>query len=380
MAIDDFYQSWPDGSHRRLLQKVREMVPAMRAHAGALDHGPTFPTAEFDQLRAIGALSAAVPRRLGGLGLGVEADGALALAEVLRLLGCGNLAVGRIFEGHVNALKLIALYGGEAQLETAANDTRKGYLFAIWNTEALDGVRIVSGSPAMLMGRKTFCSAAGYATRGLITAKDQNGMRMLVIPLEGEARISETGCPPHGMRAAITGSITFDGLPVLPDYLIGQPEDYMREPTFSAGAWRAIAVTLGGLEALVEAAREQLIARGRHADTHQIVRMGRAFIARETARLWVRRAALIAETGEEAPAGVTAYVNLARIAVETVVLETIQLVQRSLGLAAFLPPNPVERLMRDLATYLRQPAPDEALTEASSWLFDHDHLEGQWGK
>ena len=105
--------------------------------------------------------------------------------------------------------------------------------------------------------------------------------------------------------------------------------------------------------------------------------MGRAFIARETARLWVRQAALIAETGEEAPGGVTAYVNLARIAVETVVLETIQLVQRSLGLAAFLPPNPVERLMRDLATYLCQPAPDEALTEASSWLFDHDHLEAR---
>ena len=217
MIIDDFYRSCLDGTHRRLLQKVRAMVPTMRAHAGELDRGPMFPTAEFDQLRAVGALSAVVPRRLGGLGLGLEADGALALAEVLRLLGCGNLAVGRIFEGHVNALKLIALYGSEGQLETAADDTRKGHLFAIWNTEALDGVRIVSGSPPTLMGRKTFCSAAGYATRGLITAKDQTGMRMLVIPLEGESRVSETGCPPHGMRAAITGSITFDRLPVVPD-------------------------------------------------------------------------------------------------------------------------------------------------------------------
>ncbi len=40
----------------------------------------------------------------------------------------------------------------------------------------------------------------------------------------------------------------------------------------------------------------------------------------------------------------------------------ITLAQRSIGLAGFLESHPLERLMRDLATYLRQPAPDFALT------------------
>ena len=40
----------------------------------------------------------------------------------------------------------------------------------------------------------------------------------------------------------------------------------------------------------------------------------------------------------------------------------IALAQRSVGLAGFLEAHPLERLMRDLATYLRQPAPDAALT------------------
>jgi hypothetical protein len=40
-------------------------------------------------------------------------------------------------------------------------------------------------------------------------------------------------------------------------------------------------------------------------------------------------------------------------------------VQRSLGLAGFLSDNPIEILTRDLATYLRQPAGDEVLTEAA---------------
>ena len=53
----------------------------------------------------------------------------------------------------------------------------------------------------------------------------------------------------------------------------------------------------------------------------------------------------------------------------------MNLVQRSLGLSALLEPNPVERLIRDLGTYLRQPAPDEALTEAAAWFMQKERYE-----
>lgn len=42
-------------------------------------------------------------------------------------------------------------------------------------------------------------------------------------------------------------------------------------------------------------------------------------------------------------------------------LDIIRLVQRSLGLTAFRAGTLTELLLRDLATYLRQPAPDIAL-------------------
>jgi hypothetical protein len=42
--------------------------------------------------------------------------------------------------------------------------------------------------------------------------------------------------------------------------------------------------------------------------------------------------------------------------------------QRSVGLQAFLRPNPIERMSRDLATYLRQPGPDRALTDAAAGI------------
>jgi hypothetical protein len=49
----------------------------------------------------------------------------------------------------------------------------------------------------------------------------------------------------------------------------------------------------------------------------------------------------------------------------------MRLVQRSLGLSAFRHGNPVERICRDLGTYLRQPAPDAVLTEAAAHFARH---------
>jgi alkylation response protein AidB-like acyl-CoA dehydrogenase len=60
-------------------------------------------------------------------------------------------------------------------------------------------------------------------------------------------------------------------------------------------------------------------------------------------------------------------VNLARLAVERAGLDLMELVHRSVGLQGFMRPHPIERVLRDLATYLRQPAPDRALTNAADW-------------
>lgn len=79
-------------------------------------------------------------------------------------------------------------------------------------------------------------------------------------------------------------------------------------------------------------------------------------IACETSRLWVRQAARFADDPDAEPGMAVAYVRLARIAVEIASLDAMRLVQRSLGLGAFRWGTPVERICRDLATYLRQPA------------------------
>ena len=123
------------------------------------------------------------------------------------------------------------------------------------------------------------------------------------------------------------------------------------------------------METLLRLLRQHLRRTQRGGDPHQAARLGEAAIAAETARLWVERAAQMAEEGEglRAPDRVVAYVNLARLAVERAGLDLMQLVQRSVGLQSFMRPHPIERVSRDLATYLRQPGPDRALTNAAAW-------------
>jgi alkylation response protein AidB-like acyl-CoA dehydrogenase len=150
---------------------------------------------------------------------------------------------------------------------------------------------------------------------------------------------------------------------------VGREGDYERQPWFSVGAWRFAAVHLGGMERLFDLLRRHLQETNRGQDPHQAARLGRAAMAVETGRLWVAQAASIAEAplGSRSPEQLVAYVNLARLAVEASALELMQLAQRSIGLPAFMRPNPIERISRDLATYLRQPGPDRALTDAAAW-------------
>jgi alkylation response protein AidB-like acyl-CoA dehydrogenase len=160
--------------------------------------------------------------------------------------------------------------------------------------------------------------------------------------------------------------MVFDGFQVTPEALLGRPGEYLRQLDFAAGAWRTSAITLGGLEALVTEMRRQLVARGRDGDPHQRAPVGEALIAQETARLWVHRAALVAEAGRGEARNIANTVNLARTAVETACLDAIRIFQRGLGLPTFVRGTLIELLFRDLGMYLCQPAPAESLTEAAA--------------
>jgi alkylation response protein AidB-like acyl-CoA dehydrogenase len=353
-----------------LLQRLQPVVETARANAQKLDRAGGFPVADVAALAKSGALLSVVPTLMGGLGIGTEPARATDTARVLALIGSGSIALGRIFEGHLNALRLVMRNAAPSLCRIAATDARAGHLHALWVTDGPTPLRFAPIENGIeLTGEKQFCSAAGNATRAVVTAAGPAGeTRLLLLPLQrGEvARKLPTGL--QGVRSAGTGRVDFSGVRHDASVLFGTPEIYLAEPEFSAGAWRASAVTAGALSALTEATRAELEGRGRADAPEQRQRLGRMFINAQTALLWLQHVAPVAEDPAQTPELATATVNLARIAIEAACTDSIQLAQRSLGLSAFLESNPVERICRDIATYLRQPAPDEALAAAAAYF------------
>ena len=284
------------------------------------------------------------------------------LCGLLTLLGECNLSVGRLIEAHVNALQLIARFGRPEQREASESAARSGHLFGLWVTDALHAPVLREGS--QLRGAKAPCSGVGAATRAIVTVQTPAGSMLAMLAVEHLP--AEHLAPATGMRAAAQGRVVFDGAPCPDEALVGEPGDYLREPELSCGAWRTSAVTLGGLNALIDTLRRHLRTRRHDGALLQQERFGLALIAQRTARLWVGDAERHANAHHLPTEARVAAVNLARIAVEGACLDALRLVQRSAGLAAFVP-GPMERIARDLATYLRQPAPDAVLTEAAAY-------------
>lgn len=339
------------------------------ASAALWEEAASFDREAADLARMLAPLAglarAALPRRSGGDGLATEAAQAGVLAGVLRRIGGANLSAGRLFEGHVNAVKLVARYAEDAVAAAVFADVAAGAWSGVWNAEAPPGLGL---NGDVLSGRKIYCSGAGFLRRPLVTAKDAAGAVRLLAP-RALGLVDLDAWTPAGMRATATATVAFDRVRIAADERIGGADDYYRAPLFKGGAWRFLAVHLGAMERLERLLHDHLRARGRTGDAHQRARFADAMVSVETARLWISSAAARAE-GDGDPDGAEAYVNLARGAVERAATELLQIVDRSVGLEARLRPSPIERVARDLSTYLRQPFPDGARDGAAAHRLD----------
>jgi len=320
-----------------------------------------FPAEEFRLLTAAGLLSAPI----------VPDNDPHALLRTLKEMGRGNLAVGRIYEGHVNALQLIQTFGTHDGLERWSHDTREGRIFAVWNTEAGDGVRLqpLADGRFRVEGAKTFASGAGHVTRPIVTGKlPDGGWQMCIVPMERvQVAIDTSWWQPLGMRASVSYKVDFTGIILDEEDLLGSAGNYHQQPWFSGGAVRFAAVQLGGAEGLLDAARDALRALGRIDDPYQRQRIGEGAILIESGNQWLRAAAEHVDLSPDAARAdiptMLGYANMTRTAIETICLDIIRIVERSVGVRGMLRPSPIERILRDLTMYLRQPAPDAALAQ-----------------
>ena len=336
---------------------------------GKNDHVGGFPTDALKSDAVRQFLQSVIPDREGGFGWGTDQLGGEGVADLLRACGSIDLSLGRLVEGHINAARLIFTFGDAPLSKKVAEDIRAGHLIAIWNTERPDAPLRVSEDRDRLTlhGEKFFASGVGHVERAVVSVIDPEGAGRLAYIKLDRANMAHEWWHLTAMRASATGSITLSGIEVASGDIFGAAGDYSREPDFSAGAWRTLAVQAGGLRHLVDVVRAHLRQTTQHEADAQKLRFAMLIANCQTTELWIERCAQALDGRDIAASHAVALVNTSRLAVTEAAEACISLAKQTIGARAFMPGNPAEKLLRDLDFYLRQPAPDQATLDAATF-------------
>lgn len=191
-----------------------------------------------------------------------------ALAEVC----ARDLSLGRLLEGHADALAVLAECGkappSSAVMGVWAAHGRGAHL------TATPKARTGRSRGWLLQGRKPWASGAGTVTHALVTAAAPDGDRLFEVPVAGEGVSIVPGTwPAVGMAMSDSADVEFD-LVVEPDREVGPPGWYVNRPGFWFGSVGVAACWLGGALGLVRALRDDMTHRC--ADPHQLAHLGAA--------------------------------------------------------------------------------------------------------
>ena len=229
-------ESFQDLRAEQLLARAVTVADRCAERSAQADHGKSgapapgaFPEEEFRWIAEAGLLAAPLPRYLGGADLSGDDGTMFPLLHLLKHIGRGNLATGRIYEGHINALGIIRTFGTAEQLVQAAEDARDHHrIFGVWNAEhPQSGLKIqpLGNGRYRLEAGKYFCSGAGYVNRPLITGRlPDGGWQMCLAPMDQvQARIDASWWQPLGMESTISAAVDFGGIDLGEDALLGAP-------------------------------------------------------------------------------------------------------------------------------------------------------------
>jgi alkylation response protein AidB-like acyl-CoA dehydrogenase len=371
-------------AHRDLVARVAALARERFApRAGDYDRAARFPREDFDDLFAAGLLAPAVPVEHGGLGIGPLRGGAFTLWMMTKEIARADLSLARCWEGHVNSLVLLdGIAGPEQQARWFPGVVERGELWVAWSgepqapkpgetarfgttLEAVDGGFRVDGT-------KVFATSAAGARWAilLVHAAGPGGARHATAPAEGllllacdlaDPSISVDGSwwDPIGMRATVSHLVRFDRTFVPAGNVLGYPGQYLLEGWQTRFIPHYAASFLGAAEAARDYALDYLSTQGRGGDPYVQHRVARMAIHVETAHLWLRHVARLWDEREEAAAQAAG--SRARWLVEQLADETVRHAVHACGARSLIRPSPLERIVRDLALYLRHDDDDRIL-------------------
>lgn len=341
------------------------LLEALREGDALLDRGVRGPAPEIALLTGAGLLTAPLPVGGGGRGWGTDAQGALPMLAVLNLLGGSSLPVARIYEGHVNAVRLVVRHGSPSQRNIMAKAVQAGGVMGVWGADSPQPVHIdVQATGPVLRGIKAFASGLGDVTLAVVTAKASDGLQMVLVDATDPARWDQDRWDMNAMVGSRSGHFDCDGLAIAPDDCLGRPNGLFEEPDFHGGIWRLDACYAGAMQHIAHQLAVLIEQRGLSDDPLMLDRLGRAAIEARSAALWAREACTSAELGDDQNRALST-VLFAREAIEQAAGRQIALAERMAGTALHHRGSALGRTIRDLRLYLRQAQLDGKLAMAT---------------
>ncbi len=267
-----------------VLRSAEEAIGAARAYADSVRDGVIErdragaaepPYKELARLDASGLMGITVPRAEGGPQLG-----AAVLAEVIATIAAVDPALAQAPQGHFLFCDVIAIWGSLAQRQRLFGEVLSGARFGNGQAErggahaqdlktrlrgwhsaaAADGNGSVAAAP-LLTGRKYYTTGSLTARWIGVTALDDDDRVVLAfVRRDAPGVLLDTDWNVMGQRATVSGSASFDDVPVDPALVVDFAHAF------------EVPQQLGARSQLVHAAIQVGIARGALRDARWFVR------------------------------------------------------------------------------------------------------------
>lgn len=276
-------------------------------------------------------------------GGGRTIDRFAALAEVAAV----DLSLGRLFEGHADALAILAEAGREPP---------PAAVMGVWAARrpGADLVATREGPGWRVRGTKPWASGARMLTHALVTAATDRGYCLFEVPADAAGVNAVAGTwPAVGMAMSESLDVAID-IAVGHDALVGPPGWYVERPGFWFGSLGVAACWLGGALGLVRALRADLASRP-GPDPHQLAHLGAAAARCGSLARDVGWAAGLIDADPSDPGREIRGVALeVRHLVEDGCLEVLTHVGRAGGAGPLCHDRAQARRLADLPVYIRQ--------------------------
>ena len=270
-----------------------------------------------------------------------------------------DLSLAKLYEGHTDALAILAELDGASQRQSPGEEM----VWGVWASEAPGGrVSFDSTMPAakgavLLTGVKHWCSGARGASHALLTAwpvdgqQPNNAPQLVWLPVDqpGVHDIADAW-KAVGMNASASLQVQLTGARA---WRVGSPGQYLSRPGFWQGGAGVAACWYGGATTLAKTLFRAVADRPEHSRSpFLLAAAGRVAVTMRAMALTLQDAARWIDAHPHADAGEIALsVRLAAAAGATQVLEEVA---AALGATPFCTDAAFARAAADLPVFIRQ--------------------------